>query len=99
MKRKVGEKFEVGKANMEFPDYEIKIEGQTPITYADAINKRIKNITRIKKDFERKDKIMDEFENENQKRFDESFDKDLVDKFMEYHEYPGNYDDNRDAFD
>ena len=187
MKRKVGEKFEVGKANMEFPDYEIKIQGQTPITYADAINKRIKNITRIKKDFERKDKIMDEFENENQKRFDESMDdvddidneferidrsgtdeevalaaimynlgltkmseareilptlskdkindyieyyflrdlprdqrlatwnnrkntssssgvtesvdKKLVDKFIEYHEYPGNYDDNRDAFD
>ena len=187
MKRKVGEKFEVGKANMEFPDYEIKIEGQTPITYADAINKRIKNITQIKKDFERKDEIMDEFENENQKRFDESmddvddidneferidrsgtdeevalaaimynlgltkmseareilptlskdkindymeyyflrdlprderlaiwnnrkntssssnvkesFDKELVDKFMEYHEYPGNYDDNMEAFD
>ena len=187
MKRKVEEKFEVGKANMEFPDYEIKIEGQTPITYADAINKRIKNITRIKKDFERKDKIMDEFENENQKRFDESMDdvddidneferidrsgtdeevalaaimynlgltkmseareilptlskdkindyieyyflrdlpsderlaiwnnrkntssssnvkesvdKDLVDKFLEYHEYPGNYDDNREDFD
>lgn len=99
MKRKVREKFEVGNANMEFPDYEIKIGGQTPITYADAINKRINNINQIKKDFEVKNKIMDEFEKENQKRFDESFDKDLVDKFMEYHEYLGNYDDNRDAFD
>ena len=74
MKRKVREKFEVGKANMEFPDYEIKIEGQTPITYADAINKRIKNINRIKKDFEIKNKIMTDFEYENQKRFDESMD-------------------------
>lgn len=54
MKRKVREKFQVGKANMEFPDYEIKIEGQTPITYADAINKRINNINQIKKDFEGK---------------------------------------------
>lgn len=173
MKRKVSEKFEVGNANMEFPDYEIKIGGQTPITYADAINKRINNINQIKKDFEGKNKIMDEFEKENQKRFDESIDyvddcksdrrigvtnqrykgymirldragdgynvydkhgeledtgysskeaarkfidelvsdndayydykesidKDLVDKFMEYHECPDNYSDNRDAFD
>ena len=59
MKRKVREKFEVGKANMEFPDYEIKIGGQTPITYADAINKRINNINQIKKEIERKNKIMD----------------------------------------
>lgn len=78
MKRKVGEKFEVGKANMEFPDYEIKIEGQTPITYADAINKRIKNITRIKKDFERKDKIMDEFKEENFKRLQETIADDMI---------------------
>lgn len=99
MKRKVREKFEVGKANMEFPDYEIKIEGQTPITYADAINKRIKNINQIKKDFERKDKIMNEFKNENQRRFDESIDNDLVDKFVEYHEDPDNYNHNREAFD
>lgn len=78
MKRKVGEKFEVGKANMEFPDYEIKIQGQTPITYADAINKRIKNITKIKKDFERKDKIMDEFEEENFRRLQETIADDMI---------------------
>ena len=78
MKRKVREKFEVGKANMEFPDYEIKIEGQTPITYADAINKRIKNITKIKKDFERKDKIMDEFEEENFSRLQETIADDMI---------------------
>lgn len=78
MKRKVREKFEVGKANMEFPDYEIKIEGQTPITYADAINKRIKNITQIKKDFERKDKIMDEFEEENFRRLQETIADDMI---------------------
>lgn len=78
MKRKVGEKFEVGKANMEFPDYEIKIEGQTPITYADAINTRIKNINRIKKDFERKNKIMDEFEEENFKRLQETIADDMI---------------------
>ena len=34
MKRKVGEKFEVGKANMEFPDYEIKI----PISKVDQLS-------------------------------------------------------------
>lgn len=78
MKRKVREKFEVGKANMEFPDYEIKIEGQTPITYADAINNRIKNITQIKKDFERKDKIMDEFEEENFRRLQETIADDMI---------------------
>lgn len=78
MKRKVGEKFEVGKANMEFPDYEIKIEGQTPITYADAINTRIKNINRIKKDFERKNKIMDEFEEENFRRLQETIADDMI---------------------
>lgn len=54
MKRKVSEKFEVGNANMKFLDYEIKIGGQTPITYADAINKRINNINQIKKDFAEK---------------------------------------------
>lgn len=78
MKRKVREKFEVGKANMEFPDYEIKIEGQTPITYADAINTRIKNINRIKKDFERKNKIMDEFEEENFRRLQETIADDMI---------------------
>ena len=78
MKRKVGEKFEVGKANMEFPDYEIKIEGQTPITYADAINKRIKNVNRINKDFEIKDKIMDEFEEENFRRLQETIADDMI---------------------
>lgn len=78
MKRKVREKFEVGKANMGFPDYEIKIQGQTPITYADAINKRIKNITQIKKDFERKDKIMDEFEEENFRRLQETIADDMI---------------------
>lgn len=98
MKRKVSEKFEIGKANMEFPNYEIKIEGQTPITYADAINNRIKNVEKVEKDFQEKNKIMHEFESENQKRFNESVDKQLVDKFMEYHEYPNNYSNNQEGF-
>ena len=68
---KMEEGFEVGKANMETPDYEIKINGQVPIDYATAINGRQKRIDKIEKDFEEKDKLTDEFIDDNHDRFEE----------------------------
>ena len=56
-KRHVSEDFDVGKANMETPNYEIKINGQVPIDYATAINDRQKRIDKIEKDFENMLKI------------------------------------------
>ena len=62
--KKINEEFEVGKANMEYPDYEIKITGQVPIDYAKAIDDRQKRVEKIEDDFKEKDKIEDEFEKE-----------------------------------
>lgn len=61
---KMEEGFEAGKANMEYPDYEIKITGQVPIDYAKAIDDRQKRVEKIEDDFKEKDKIEDEFEKE-----------------------------------
>lgn len=75
---KIEEKFEVGKANMEFPDYEIKIEGTVPIDYAYAIDERQKRVEKINKDFEEKNELTDEFiEEQNKKRFNESIETDI----------------------
>lgn len=70
-KKRVSESFDAGKANMETPDYEIKINGQVPIDYATAINDRQKRIDKIEKDFEKKDKLTDEFVDDNHDRFEE----------------------------
>lgn len=70
-KKRVSESFDAGKANMETPDYEIKINGQVPIDYATAINDRQKRIDKIEKDFEKKDKLTDEFIDDNHNRFEE----------------------------
>lgn len=70
-KKRVCESFDAGKANMETPDYEIKINGQVPIDYATAINDRQKRIDKIEKDFEKKDKLTDEFVDDNHDRFEE----------------------------
>ena len=56
--------FNPGKINMEDPDYEIKIEGQVPITYASALNNRKRTIEKIKNDFKEKDKITNDFMND-----------------------------------
>lgn len=72
-KKKLKEGFDVGKINMETPDYEIKIDGVTPIDYATAINDRQKRVEKIEKDFEEKDKITDEFiEEQDDRRMNES---------------------------
>lgn len=70
-KKRVSESFDAGKVNMETPDYEIKINGQVPIDYATAINDRQKRVDKIEKDFEKKDKLTDEFIDDNQDRFEE----------------------------
>ena len=70
-KKRVSESFDAGKANMETPDYEIKINGQVPIDYATAINDRQKRVDKIEKDFEKKDKLTDEFIDDNHDRFEE----------------------------
>lgn len=70
-KKRISESFDAGKANMETPDYEIKINGQVPIDYATAINDRQKRIDKIEKDFEKKDKLTDEFVDDNHDRFEE----------------------------
>ena len=70
-KKRVSESFDAGKANMETPDYEIKINGQVPIDYATAIDDRQKRIDKIEKDFEKKDKLTDEFIDDNHDRFEE----------------------------
>lgn len=70
-KKRVSESFDAGKANMETPNYEIKINGQVPIDYATAINDRQKRIDKIEKDFEKKDKLTDEFIDDNHDRFEE----------------------------
>lgn len=73
-KPKLKEGFDVGKANMETPDYEIKIDGVVPIDYAAAINDRQKRVKKIKDDFSKKDKLTDEFiEEQDNKRMNESF--------------------------
>lgn len=80
-KRHVSEDFDVGKANMETPNYEIKINGQVPIDYATAINDRQKRIDKIEKDFEKKDKLTDEFiEEQDNRRMNESFNSNLYDE-------------------
>ena len=80
-KRHVSENFDVGKANMETPNYEIKINGQVPIDYATAINDRQKRIDKIEKDFEKKDKLTDEFiEEQDNRRMNESFNSNLYDE-------------------
>lgn len=80
-KRHVSEDFDVGKANMETPNYEIKINGQVPIDYATAINDRQKRIDKIEKDFEKKDELTDEFiEEQEDRRMNESFDSKLYDE-------------------
>lgn len=72
-KKKLKEGFDVGKINMETPDYEIKIDGVTPIDYATAINDRQQRVEKIEKDFEEKDKITDEFiEEQDDRRMNES---------------------------
>lgn len=79
--KKLVEEFEVGTANMETPNYEIKINGQVPIDYATAINDRQKRIDKIEKDFEKKDKLTDEFiEEQDDRRMNESFDSKLYDE-------------------
>lgn len=70
-KKRISESFDAGKANMETPDYEIKINGQVPIDYATAINDRQKRIDKIEKDFKKKDKLTDEFIDDNHDRFEE----------------------------
>lgn len=79
---KMKEGFETGKANMEYPDYEIKITGQVPIDYAKAIDDRQKRVEKIEDDFKEKDKIEDEFEKETaqHKEIVESFNSPLYDK-------------------
>ena len=67
-KKRISESFNVGNANMEIPDYEIKIEGQVPVTYATAINDRKETKKIINKKFEEKDKLTDEFIDENNNR-------------------------------
>lgn len=67
-KKRISESFNVGNANMEIPDYEIKIEGQVPVTYATAINDRKETKKIINKKFEEKDKLTDEFIDENNDR-------------------------------
>lgn len=80
-KRHVSEDFDVGKANMETPNYEIKINGQVPIDYATAINDRQKRIDKIEKDFEKKDKLTDEFiEEQDNRRMNESFNSNLYEE-------------------
>ena len=79
--KKLVEEFEVGTANMETPNYEIKINGQVPIDYATAINDRQKRIDKIEKDFEKKDKLTDEFiEEQDNRRMNESFNSNLYDE-------------------
>ena len=79
--KKINEEFEVGKANMEYPDYEIKIAGQVPVDYAKAIDDRQKRVKKIEDDFKEKDKIEDEFEKETaqHKEMTESFYSPLYD--------------------
>ena len=68
-KKFVKENFDAGKANMEVPDYEIKIDGVVPISYATAINDRQDRVEKIDKDFENKNEITNEFIDETQDRY------------------------------
>ena len=80
-KRHVSEDFDVGKANMETPNYEIKINGQVPIDYATAINDRQKRVNKIEDDFVEKDNLTDEFiEEQDNRRMNESFNSNLYDE-------------------
>lgn len=79
--KKLVEEFEVGTANMEVPNYEIKINGAVPLDYAKAINDRKNTVKKIKDDFVQKDKLTDEFiEEQDDRRMNESFDSKLYDE-------------------